>query len=200
MGRDGGKADQSVANVSSQCQTGCFVSYDFGYDDMLYSYGLYCEQKNNPKKHCSDYKVRYCCKIESPSQWGTWSAWSKCTKTCGGGKRTRDRVCNKKKGAKQGCYMDGPDGDPRFKEQTDTCNPLPCPSMTVRKWRMARYVIPINCLQRISSGRNGEPGHHAVFLVVQVPGDDTGLASLQGTATKIVPMLETPCTARKAIV
>ena len=27
-------------------------------------------------------------------QWGCWAAWTTCTNSCGGGKRTRERKCN----------------------------------------------------------------------------------------------------------
>ena len=97
----------------------------------LFRYGFYCDNKNNKAKYgkkCSDYKVRFCCLREEPSQWGKWSGWSECTKTCGGGKRSRNRVCNKKKGEKVGCFNDGVHGDKRFREMTDECNRKPCPS------------------------------------------------------------------------
>ncbi|XP_033728073.1 uncharacterized protein LOC117317376 [Pecten maximus] len=53
--------------------------------------------------------------------WGTWSDWSDCSKTCGGGYRTRRRECNNP-------YPD-PDGETCVGEtmETDICNEEMCP-------------------------------------------------------------------------
>ena len=64
------------------------------------------------------------------SKWGAWSSWNECSRSCGGGHRKRDRVCVKKEGNKDNCFMDGPQGDKRYKQQEELCNPLPCPSKT----------------------------------------------------------------------
>ena len=71
---------------------------------------------------------RFCCKKEREAQWGSWSSWTECTRKCGGGHRKRDRVCVKKEGNKESCFMVGPNGDKRYRLQEELCNPLPCPS------------------------------------------------------------------------
>lgn len=93
------------------------------------TYGFYCDNKNNEVigKQCSDYKIRLCCKKESPAQWGKWSEWTECSKSCGSGTKKRDRVCVMKKGEKEGCFNDGPHGEKRFREMEIACNELPCP-------------------------------------------------------------------------
>jgi len=40
-----------------------------------------------------------------------------------------NQVCIKKMGNKENCFMDGPNGNKRYKEQEEVCNILPCPSM-----------------------------------------------------------------------
>ena len=86
-------------------------------------------------KKCSDYKVRFCCQKETPSQWGKWSDWTQCSATCGGGTRTRDRKCVVKAGEKETCFgnwidkdKDGKDRHAHLKKQTHKCNELGCPS------------------------------------------------------------------------
>ncbi len=79
-------------------------------------------------KKCSDYKMRFCCQTSVPSEWGPWGEWSKCTKTCGGGKMDRERRCVDKQGNKMGCFEGGPGGDQRFRHQKDDCNMKRCPS------------------------------------------------------------------------
>ena len=49
------------------------------------------------------------------SQWGEWSAWSTCTKSCGEGKSMRTRACN---GRRSGCIGDS--------EQTEDCSVESC--------------------------------------------------------------------------
>lgn len=103
------------------------------------SYGFLCINKNNKpfNKKCSDYKVRYCCLKQRPAQWGEWSEWTDCSKTCGGGIRTRDRVCNSKKGNKETCFGNwvdldetGKDRHASLKYQEHACNVLSCPGTT----------------------------------------------------------------------
>ncbi|XP_052264383.1 coadhesin-like isoform X5 [Dreissena polymorpha] len=52
--------------------------------------------------------------------WSAWANWSSCTATCGGGLRTRDRMCNNPVPSYLGRYCDGPS------QNTDLCNNVPC--------------------------------------------------------------------------
>ena len=52
--------------------------------------------------------------------WGQWSSYSACSATCGGGTRTRNRICNGGNPGTGGC--------PGTDEQTITCNSRPCAS------------------------------------------------------------------------
>lgn len=54
--------------------------------------------------------------------WGKWSSWNDCTKSCGGGNQTRKRECNDPKPAYGGKAC----GD--YSEESRTCNTRECPS------------------------------------------------------------------------
>ena len=88
------------------------------------SSGFYCESKNQAGKQCTDYKVRYCCVKRKQGKWEGWSPWSTCTKTCGGGKQTKTRVCKKSHETHEGCQ--GED-DPNYSEMEQQCNLQDCP-------------------------------------------------------------------------
>ena len=104
------------------------------------SYGFLCINKNNKmfNRQCSDYKVRYCCLKQKPSQWGKWSEWTQCSVSCGGGLRSRDRKCVVKAGEKETCFgnwidkdEEGKDRHAHLKKQAHKCNELSCPSMEI---------------------------------------------------------------------
>ncbi|XP_052264381.1 coadhesin-like isoform X3 [Dreissena polymorpha] len=52
--------------------------------------------------------------------WSAWANWSSCTATCGGGLRTRDRMCNNPFPSYLGRYCDG------SSQNIDLCNNVPC--------------------------------------------------------------------------
>lgn len=55
--------------------------------------------------------------------WGEWSPFTECTVTCGGGVKSRNRVCNSP--------IPDPDGnpcDPVNASETQACNTQSCPS------------------------------------------------------------------------
>ena len=85
-------------------------------------------------------------------QWGSWSSWTECSRSCGGGHRKRDRVCVKKEGNKEGCFMDGPNGDKRYRLQEELCNPIPCPSEKTSPTNTC--FIKINALTSVLSHFN----------------------------------------------
>ena len=59
--------------------------------------------------------------ISVNGNWNNWSEWSSCSKTCGGGTKTRTRTCTKPAPAHDGAYCGG--------ESTDeqNCNTQSCP-------------------------------------------------------------------------
>ena len=54
--------------------------------------------------------------------WGSWTNWSSCSKTCGGGQKTRKRFCVPSKGISD---CDG------FMEHKVVCNNFSCPGETL---------------------------------------------------------------------
>ena len=66
---------------------------------FFFSFGVYCDYKNNNKR-CQDYKYRLCCaKKERKNPYGEWSKWSECEGKCGAnnGKKKRMKKCFVKK-------------------------------------------------------------------------------------------------------
>ena len=60
------------------------------------------------------------------SGWGSWTNWSSCSATCGGGQKTRQRFCIPSKGVSD-CYG--------FMEHKAVCNNISCPGETLcAKW------------------------------------------------------------------
>ncbi|OCU00832.1 cartilage intermediate layer protein 2 [Xenopus laevis] len=58
--------------------------------------GFWCSNKEQKDGNlCSNYHVRFKCPLED--YWSHWEAWTPCTRTCGGGRRIRRRVCTSKK-------------------------------------------------------------------------------------------------------
>ena len=55
--------------------------------------------------------------------WGAWAAWGSCTKTCGGGRKSRTRICDNPKPANGG--KECPGGSADF----DDCNTAACPTV-----------------------------------------------------------------------
>ena len=54
--------------------------------------------------------------------WGEWSSWSDCTKTCGGGEQLRNRTCNNPAPANGGKDCEG-----AFRQRNRLCNKRKCP-------------------------------------------------------------------------
>ncbi|KAF7686917.1 thrombospondin-2 isoform X1 [Silurus meridionalis] len=77
--------------------------------------GKDCEGSGRETQHC-DAKP---CPIDG--KWGPWSPWAICSVTCGGGVRTRMRVCNSPKPQHGGKWCAGE------AENTGTCNKQDCP-------------------------------------------------------------------------
>ena len=73
----------------------------FCYKKLIFSYGVYCERRNNVKT-CRDYKYRLCCARE-PKQppYGPWTEWSECEGECGvdNASRNRTRLCYQNRGS-----------------------------------------------------------------------------------------------------
>ncbi|XP_033120764.1 A disintegrin and metalloproteinase with thrombospondin motifs 7-like [Anneissia japonica] len=69
--------------------------------------------------HCVEMSERA---VAIDGDWGTWSEWSSCSRTCGGGVSTTHRECNNPRPAKGGKYCLGK------RERYALCNTQPCPA------------------------------------------------------------------------
>lgn len=69
--------------------------------------------------------IRDCNENNCPS-WTKWSPWSECSLTCGGGSKSRSRICALPDGTSpDGLYCPGED------TQKETCNENTCPGKIV---------------------------------------------------------------------
>ena len=64
------------------------------------------------------------CNTQDCPSWGSWGEWTSCTKSCGGGSRTKIRECLLLSGAQDSSSCLG------VKENTEVCNPETCPDWT----------------------------------------------------------------------
>ena len=58
-------------------------------------------------------------KVTKPNTWSDWSPWTDCSRTCGGGRRSRMRECLTEGAAKLDCTGDV--------VQIEDCSTQPCP-------------------------------------------------------------------------
>ena len=75
--------------------------------------------------------VTICCDgfktiISVDGEWGSWQAWSTCSKTCGGGEQSRIRDCDNPPQSGNGTNCTG------AMEDTQTCNNFTCPRKSQR--------------------------------------------------------------------
>ncbi|XP_008064182.1 SCO-spondin [Carlito syrichta] len=65
--------------------------------------------------------------------WGVWGPWSHCSRSCGGGLRSRTRACDQPPPQGLGDYCEGPQA------QGETCQALPCPATNCTTIEGAKY-------------------------------------------------------------
>ena len=78
---------------------------------------------------------RHCFLFCSPGAggWGPWGPWSSCSRSCGGGLRSRSRACDQPPPQGLGDYCEGP------RAQGAACQALPCPGTCQgRRWGSRR--------------------------------------------------------------
>ena len=44
--------------------------------------GLKCVNVDQPDGVCDDYKIKFCCPLNSLCHWSQWAEWSSCSKSC----------------------------------------------------------------------------------------------------------------------
>ena len=78
--------------------------------------------------------------------WSAWGAFGACSKTCGGGEKTRRRMCNNPAPANGGSYCTGQNSN------TVPCNTHTCPGkINIRNsiYRIS-FLLPLLSLERNS--------------------------------------------------
>ncbi|RUS75554.1 hypothetical protein EGW08_016679, partial [Elysia chlorotica] len=68
-----------------------------------------------------DQMVTNICEGPTDGEWSEWGDWTECTKTCGGGVRSRERTCTNPAPDNGGQECEG------GPQETSICNPDPCP-------------------------------------------------------------------------
>ena len=96
--------------------------------------------------------VRHIWSVSVNGAYGPWSAWSSCTKTCGGGVQSRSRECNDPVPDPDGLPCVGPSND------TEACNVDVCPGSFYRLFvspqSVCRPVTQINKSPTVSLQKN----------------------------------------------
>ena len=70
--------------------------------------------------------------------WTDWAQWGSCTKTCGGGRRSRSRTCDNPKPANGGKECFGDSGD------FGDCNVDDCPTVAAGTYQQVRLISDDN--------------------------------------------------------
>lgn len=88
--------------------------------------------------------------------WGPWGPWSSCSRSCGGGLRSRTRACDQPPPQGLGDYCEGP------RAQGETCQVLPCPG-TCQGWWGGVKEQRWGTWRKLhrATGRGGQPTHSA---------------------------------------
>ncbi|CAG2223627.1 Tyrosine-protein phosphatase 1,Hemicentin-1,Coadhesin,Tyrosine-protein phosphatase non-receptor type 13,Tyrosine-protein phosphatase non-receptor type 5,Thrombospondin-2,Tyrosine-protein phosphatase non-receptor type 11,Thrombospondin-1,Mucin-like protein,Tyrosine-protein phosphatase corkscrew [Mytilus edulis] len=77
--------------------------------------GLDCNGVSRENSSCSS----YVCPVNG--NWGRWNGWTKCSKTCGGGRKYRSRLCNNPSPISGGSYCNG------VSRENSSCSSNVCP-------------------------------------------------------------------------
>ncbi|CAE7247444.1 Hmcn1 [Symbiodinium natans] len=81
-------------------------------------------------------------------KWGAWGDWTKCTVTCGGGMRTRQR-------SEKATSEDAECSKPRTKSQNHRCNRQACPTTTSTTFTIDPYAADTTTEEDSESASNG---------------------------------------------
>lgn len=112
MGRASSLATASVLIRSSR-EVGCPA---WAHTERTKSVSLLHVTVSISIRHESKFPVKYSqvltawslgCLLPGDGGWGLWSSWTECTRSCGGGVRTRRRECNSPAPVGEGSYCEG---------------------------------------------------------------------------------------------
>ncbi|KAH3869415.1 hypothetical protein DPMN_032580 [Dreissena polymorpha] len=95
--------------------------------------GHYCDGPNEETDTCYNIPC-------ADGGWSLWQNWSTCTATCGGGLRTRERMCNNPVPSLLGRYCDG------SSQMIDLCNKAPCTGSDIQF--VVGQLAKANCYEK----------------------------------------------------
>ncbi|XP_043922260.1 SCO-spondin-like [Protopterus annectens] len=103
------------SECSASCGNGIQNRYRFCTNPAPSGYGLPCIGTNQEEQLCD---IQPCSRS---GNWSDWSAWTTCSRTCGGGIQTRSRACDNPPPERQGDFCEGPS------TEVQSCNADSCP-------------------------------------------------------------------------
>uniref|UniRef100_A0ABM5GM22 SCO-spondin n=1 Tax=Pogona vitticeps TaxID=103695 RepID=A0ABM5GM22_9SAUR len=105
------------SECSASCGLGLQNRYRFCTDPPPSGMGTPCLGPEREEKPCH---IQPCAR---DGAWGSWSPWTACTVSCGGGMRSRIRACDSPAPQGSGDYCEGPP------TQVEACGLNPCPGL-----------------------------------------------------------------------
>nr|XP_014342845.1 PREDICTED: SCO-spondin [Latimeria chalumnae] len=119
------------SECSASCGTGLQSRYRFCTDPPPSGNGLPCIGPEREGQPCN---MQTCSRS---GNWSEWSPWTDCTRTCGEGVRTRNRLCDNPPPSKGGDYCEGPS------TESQSCHMEQCPGLS---------FFPILCIWSCEPG------------------------------------------------
>ena len=112
----------------------CTYVYVYVYMYMYTYMYLYKYIAGDPNAKCQILKS-WLLGLVVNGDWGAWASWSGCSRTCGGGYRSRTQECNSPLPANRGTYCSGSSSD------TQSCNTAICvgKNTVVLRWCSKQY-------------------------------------------------------------
>ena len=109
---------QTLVQMESGTTTTEILTYSL-FVSITQVLNTYCNKPNIYHLCMSSISMRDSLELASTGGWGSWSSFSPCSSTCGGGTRTRTRECKDS--------TDGGAECPGEPSETEACNTEECP-------------------------------------------------------------------------
>lgn len=121
--------------------------------------------------------VFYLCTTAVDGNWGSWQQWGECSASCGGGERTRTRLCNNPSPSNGGRPCPGDSS------QLSRCNAQACPGETFVA--CCTWLCPVKCsfLKFIPFLLSGGPQAARGSIIGNINDIEFGIAILNASVT-----------------